>query len=83
MRAQVGQGDSAPDPRAKPGDELPIVYNPQHPTGDVRDSRTPENHRGVYLLPGVTMFGLVGGSLASRGLVRAERRERAGGAAGW
>lgn len=75
--ALVGQGDEAPGERARPGETIPIVYDPEHPTADVRDARSPENHRIAYLLLGVTVAAAVAVPLAARQLARAHRR-RAG-----
>jgi hypothetical protein len=72
----VGQGDEAPGPRAQPGDEIPIRYDPQNPTSEVRDTRAPENHHLAYLLLGTTVFGAVGMPLAAWHLAREHRRRR-------
>ena len=77
VRARIGQGDAAPGPRAVVGDAVTIVYDPRRPTDDVRDARAPENHRSAYLLLGTAIFGLIGVPLATWGIVRADRRERA------
>ena len=74
VEALVGQGDEAPGPRVKPGDEIPIVYDPRHPTADVRDTRAPENHTVGYLMLGATAVGAVGVPSAVVALVRARRR---------
>ena len=79
LEALVGQGDEAPGAPAQSGDEIPIVYDPQDPTADVRDARAPENHRVAYLLLGATVFGAVGMPLAAWHLAREHRRRRAGG----
>ena len=77
VEALVGQGDEAPGPRVRPGDEIRVVYDPQHPTADVRDTRAPENHSVGYLMLGATAFGAVGVPFAVRALVRARRRASA------
>ena len=77
VEALVGQGDEAPGDRVKVGEEIPIVYDPEHPTADVRDSRAPENHSTAYLLLGVTAFAAVTLPVAAWHLAR-ERRRRKG-----
>ena len=74
VEALVGQGDEAPGPRVRPGDEIPIVYDPRHPTADVRDTRAPENHTVGYLMLGATVMGAIGVPSAVVALVRARRR---------
>jgi hypothetical protein len=74
VRALVGQGDEAPGPRPVVGDEIPIIYDPQAPESDVRDSRAPVNHQIAYLLAGATVFGAIGVPVATVALARANRR---------
>ncbi|MEV4536696.1 DUF3592 domain-containing protein [Asanoa sp. NPDC049518] len=78
VEALIGQGDVTSDPRPRVGDTVPIVYDPQEPTADVRDSRVAPNHRSAYMLLGTTIFGVVGVPLASWHLAREHRRRRAG-----
>jgi len=74
VEALVGQGDEAPGPRVRPGDEIPVVYDPRHPTADVRDTRAPENHTVAHLMLGVTVVGAVGVASAVWALLRGRRR---------
>jgi hypothetical protein len=71
----VGQGDEAPGPLPAPGDELPIVYDPQRPTSEVRDTRAPENHKVGWLLLATTVAGTIGVCFATPALIRARRRQ--------
>ncbi|MDG4821706.1 DUF3592 domain-containing protein [Asanoa sp. WMMD1127] len=77
VEALVGQGDEARDPRPRVNDTVPIVYDPDNPTDDVRDSRVEPNHHMAYTLLGVTIFGAVGVPLAAWHLAREHRRRRA------
>jgi hypothetical protein len=43
---------------------VPIAYDLESPTDDVRDSRAPENHTAAYLTLGATTFGAIGVPLA-------------------
>lgn len=74
VEALIGQGDEAPGPRVARGDEIPIVYDPQNPTTDVRDTRAPDNHTIGYLVLGTTTVGAVAVAFAVRALVRERRR---------
>jgi Protein of unknown function (DUF3592) len=64
VQAMIGQGDEAPGARPRVGDEVPIVYDPESPTDDVRDTRAAENHTVAYVLLGAAVFGAVGVPLA-------------------
>jgi len=75
VEALVGQGDEAPGPRVEPGAEIPIVYDPEHPASDVRDTRAPENHTIGYLMLGTTVVGGIAVGFAVRALIRERRRE--------
>lgn len=75
VESQIGQGDSVDGTRV--GDQLTVVYDPEKPTDDVRDVRVPENHRTAYLTLGITILAAVGVPLATWGIVRADRRDRA------
>lgn len=77
VEALVGQGDEAPGPPVRQGDTVPIVYDPEQPTDDVRDVRAPLNHQTAYMLLGTTIFGVIGVPLASWHLAREHRRRRA------
>lgn len=74
VEAMIGQGDEAPGPRAEVGDEVPIVYDPESPTDDVRDTRAPENHTIAYVTLGATIFGAIGVPLAIWFELRRRRR---------
>jgi hypothetical protein len=78
IEALIGQGDEASDPRPRVGDTVPIIYDPEKPTDDVRDVRVPPNHRSAYMLLGTTVFGAIGVPLASWHLAREHRRRAAG-----
>ncbi|MFF5173394.1 DUF3592 domain-containing protein [Micromonospora sp. NPDC000089] len=77
VQARIGQGDAAPGPRPVVGDAVTIVYDPRRPTDDVRDVRAPENRQTAYVVLGATIAALIGVPLATWGLIRANRRERA------
>ncbi|MEU4560103.1 DUF3592 domain-containing protein [Actinoplanes sp. NPDC023936] len=68
----VGQGDEADGTRA--GDTIPIAYDPQNPTSEVRDTRVPENHRLAWFTTGITLFALVSVPIATWHLAREHRR---------
>nr|WP_296073052.1 DUF3592 domain-containing protein [uncultured Actinoplanes sp.] len=76
VEALVGQGDEAPGARVRVGDEIPVVYDTENPTDDVRDARAPQNHKVAYLLLGVTIAGAVALPFTSWGLHREHRRRR-------
>ncbi|MFB9237018.1 DUF3592 domain-containing protein [Plantactinospora siamensis] len=78
LTALIGQGDGAPGWQPRVGDEVPIVYDPQKPTADVRDARAPENHHTAYFSLAVTIFGAIAVPIAAVALIRANRRDREG-----
>jgi hypothetical protein len=71
------EGDEAPGPRAKVGDEIPIVYDPRDPTSDVRDARASDNHTVASLSLAATILAAVAVPIATWALIRAKRRESA------
>jgi hypothetical protein len=52
VKAFLGEGDEGPGPRPAVGDQIPIVYDPQDPTSDVRHAQVSPSHTGAkqYLL---------------------------------
>ncbi|MEU4421030.1 DUF3592 domain-containing protein [Actinoplanes sp. NPDC024001] len=74
VESLVKQGAEADG--TKVGDEIPIVYDPRDPAGDVRDTRVPATNRLTYFSLGMTVFALVAVPIASWRLAVEHRRRR-------
>ncbi|BCB83016.1 DUF3592 domain-containing protein [Phytohabitans suffuscus] len=59
VRTLVAPGGEVSGARPGVGEQIPIVYDPEDPEGQVRDVRAPEGNRTAYLLGGAACFGAV------------------------
>ncbi|WP_229070267.1 DUF3592 domain-containing protein [Actinoplanes sp. DH11] len=73
--ALIGQKDSADG--TKVGDTVPIVYDPEHPADDVRDTRVPDNNIVTYLTLTAAVASAVGVPLAMVRMRRAKQHQNA------
>lgn len=72
VRTLIGPGGEAPETRPAVGEKIQIVYDPEDPEGQVRDTRASETNQTAYLLAGAACVGAVAVPVA----VMARRRKK-------